>query len=82
MAEISVTDQEVEDWQHQIEDIVGWFDQLQAVDVSGVEPAAIADGKEQGSLRPDVPRAYENRDAIMESVPNKERSYVKVPKIM
>ncbi|KAK9827978.1 hypothetical protein WJX81_003879 [Elliptochloris bilobata] len=81
MAQISVTDEEVREWGPKLEQIVDWFDQLQAVDVEGVPPATRADLTEENLLRPDMPRTFDNREDMMAEVPDREGPFVKVPKI-
>lgn len=67
MAQLGITDAQVEEWGPQIESIVGWFDQLQQIDVSDVAPAVrgVVDddvGNEDGKcLRSDEPIEYDAR---------------------
>lgn len=67
MAQLGITDEQVEEWGPQIESIVGWFDQLQQIDVSDVAPAmrGVVDddiGNEDGKyLRTDEPIEYDAR---------------------
>lgn len=79
---MSVTDQEVKDWEPKINSILEWFGQLQDVDVSGIEPAIRADIHADNVLRDDVAVECESREELMAGVPEKENAYVKVPKIM
>ncbi|KAK4485889.1 hypothetical protein RD792_008540 [Penstemon davidsonii] len=57
------------------------FGQLQAVDLQSIEPAIRA-GTEGDNLRNDVPEIFDNRDAMIASVPSYEDSYIKVPKVL
>jgi len=82
MAHISVTDDEVADWEPKIQEIVGWFDQLQKIDTEGVEPCTRSSLAEMLAAGKDVPLDFENRDGLLEGVPDMEGPYVKVPKIM
>ncbi|BDA40673.1 probable glutamyl-tRNA(Gln) amidotransferase subunit C, chloroplastic [Coccomyxa sp. Obi] len=82
MAHISVTDEEVKEWEPQLQQIVSWFNQLQAVDVEGVPPAVRIDMEGENVLRPDKPVQYEAREAILSQVPETEGEFVKVPKIL
>ncbi|KAK9916877.1 hypothetical protein WJX75_008231 [Coccomyxa subellipsoidea] len=74
MAHISVTDEEVKEWEPQLQQIVSWFDQLQAVDVEGVPPAVRIDMEDQNVLRPDMAVEYDDREAVLSQVPAKEGS--------
>ncbi|MCO5584582.1 hypothetical protein L7F22_038513 [Adiantum nelumboides] len=58
---ITLTPQEVEDFQPQLQQLVGWFGQLQEVDLDSVLPALRADNLSQRPLRGDVPAPFENR---------------------
>lgn len=82
MAQIAVTAQEAEDWQSKIEDIVSWFDQLQAVELEDQDEYLQDTLTENNNLRNDEPRAYDNREAIMEAMPRRQGQYLKVPKIL
>lgn len=80
MAQIGITDEEVEEWTPQIGSIVEWFGELGKVDVTGVEPSLRAMG-EESTLREDVPVSFPNKEDLLKQVPDKEGVYVKVPKI-
>jgi len=82
MAHISVTDQEVAEWEPKIQEIVGWFDQLQKIDTEGVEPCTRSTLAEMLAAGKDEPKDFQNRDGLLEGVPDMEGPYVKVPKIM
>ncbi|KAI5084282.1 hypothetical protein GOP47_0000451 [Adiantum capillus-veneris] len=79
---ITLTPQEVEDFQPKLQQLVGWFGQLQEVDLDSVLPAVRADNLSQRPLREDVPTPFEERDAIFAAVPETEGPFVKVPKIL
>ncbi|CAK0734851.1 hypothetical protein CVIRNUC_000492 [Coccomyxa viridis] len=82
MAHISVTDEEVREWEPQLAKIVDWFAQLQAVDVEGVLPAVRADLPDENVTRKDEAVRYEDREGLMKQVPEMEGQFVKVPKIL
>ncbi|KAL0372156.1 UNVERIFIED_CONTAM: Glutamyl-tRNA(Gln) amidotransferase subunit C, chloroplastic/mitochondrial [Sesamum calycinum] len=92
-ARISLTPQEVDEFEPKIRQVVDWyplsqyiylrvFAQLQAVDLDSVEPAIRADTEGDDNLRDDVPEAFDNRDAIVAAVPTYEDHYIKVPKVL
>ncbi|GMI95006.1 hypothetical protein HRI_003169900 [Hibiscus trionum] len=80
-ARISLAPNEVEEFAPKIRQVVGWFGQLQAVDLDNVEPAIRAD-TEGGNLREDVPETFENKEGLIASVPSYEEPYIKVPKVL
>ncbi|KAJ4839309.1 hypothetical protein Tsubulata_018120 [Turnera subulata] len=57
------------------------FGQLQAADLSSVEPAIRAD-TEGDNLRDDIPQTFEKSEAIVAGVPSYEEPYIKVPKVL
>ncbi|CAL5225483.1 g8308 [Coccomyxa viridis] len=82
MAHISVTDEEVKEWEPQLAKIVDWFAQLQAVDVEGVPPALRADLSDENVTRPDEVVQYTDREGLLREVPEMQGEFVKVPKIL
>ncbi|KAB5514156.1 hypothetical protein DKX38_028062 [Salix brachista] len=80
-ARISLTPQQVEAFGPKIRQVIDWFGQIQAVDLDSVEPSIRA-GTEGDDLRHDNPETFENREAIIVSVPNYEDPYIKVPKVL
>lgn len=80
-ARISLNPNEVEEFAPKIRQVVDWFGQLQAVDLSSVEPAIRAD-TEGDNFRGDLPETFENREAMVASVPSYEEPYIKVPKVL
>lgn len=79
---ITLTPKEVQEFQPKLQQLVGWFGQLQEVDLDSVLPALRADNLSQRPLREDVPSPFDDRDAIFAAVPETEGPYVKVPKIL
>ncbi|XVF89136.1 hypothetical protein PTKIN_Ptkin19aG0106200 [Pterospermum kingtungense] len=80
-ARISLAPNEVEEFAPKIRQVIDWFGQLQAVDLDSVEPAIRAD-TEGDNLREDVPETFENKEALIASVPSFEEPYIKVPKVL
>ncbi|OMO86640.1 Aspartyl/glutamyl-tRNA(Asn/Gln) amidotransferase, C subunit [Corchorus olitorius] len=80
-ARISLSPNEVEEFAPKIQQVIDWFGQLQAVDLDNVEPAIRAD-TEGDNLREDVPETFENKEALIASVPSYEEPYIKVPKVL
>ncbi|KAH7574304.1 hypothetical protein ACOSP7_008384 [Xanthoceras sorbifolium] len=80
-ARISLTSQEVEEFGPKIRQVIDWFGQLQAVDLNSIDPAIRAD-TETDNLREDMPKTFENREAMIAAVPSYEEPYIKVPKVL
>ncbi|CAN1168667.1 Glutamyl-tRNA(Gln) amidotransferase subunit C, chloroplastic/mitochondrial [Linum perenne] len=85
-ARISLTQQEVDELGPKIQQVIGWFGQLQAVDLNRVEPgiraATAAEAEEGVNLRDDVPSTFPKTDAIIEGIPSYEEPYIRVPKVL
>lgn len=57
------------------------FGELQTVDVSNVPPAIRADVDAGNVLRADVEQQFQQRDELLEDVPDREGPFVRVPKV-
>ena len=71
-----------------VEAVVGWFDDLQQVDVEGVPPAVRPDLSGEGgsgaetSFRADVPEAFEGGEALRAAAPRVEGRLYRVNQLM
>uniref|UniRef100_A0A0A8YQF9 Glutamyl-tRNA(Gln) amidotransferase subunit C, chloroplastic/mitochondrial n=1 Tax=Arundo donax TaxID=35708 RepID=A0A0A8YQF9_ARUDO len=81
-ARISLSPQEAEEFAPKIRQVVGWFGQLQVVDLESIEPSLRAGTAAASSLREDKPETFANRDAIVEAIPNYDDPYIKVPRVL
>jgi aspartyl-tRNA(Asn)/glutamyl-tRNA(Gln) amidotransferase subunit C len=81
LARIAVSDEEVAALVPELNNILGWIEQLQEVDVSGVEPmtAVIANTLR---LRVDQVTDGGQRDAVLANAPNAEHGFFAVPKVI
>ena len=81
LARIAVTDAEVEALAPELNNILGWVEQLQEVDVSGVEPmTAVIPNTLR--LREDVVTDGGVRDAVLANAPLAEHGFFAVPKVI
>lgn len=81
LARIAVTDGEVEALVPELNNILGWIEQLQEVDVSGVEPMT--------AVIPNSLRLHDDavtdggvRDAVLANAPVAEHGFFAVPKVI
>jgi len=81
LARIAVSDAEVEAIAPELNNILGWVEQLQEVDVSGVEPMT-AVIPNQLRLRDDVVTDGGVRDAVLSNAPVAEHGFFAVPKVI
>ena len=81
LARISVSDPEVEALAPELSNILGWIEQLQEVDVAGIEPmtAVIPNALR---LRDDVVTEGGIRDEVLENAPVAEHGFFAVPKVI
>ena len=81
LARIAVTDGEVEAMVPELNNILGWIEQLGEVDVSGVEPmtAVIPNALR---LRADVVTDGGIRDKVLANAPAAEHGFFGVPKVI
>lgn len=81
LARIAVSDAEVEALAPELSNILGWIEQLQQVDVAGVEPMT-AVIPNQLRLRDDVVTEGDIRDEILANAPLAEHGFFAVPKVI
>ena len=81
LARIAVSDAEVEALAPELNNILGWVEQLQEVDVSGVEPmtAVIPNALR---LREDAISDGGIREAVLANAPVAEHGFFAVPKVI
>ena len=81
LARIAVTDREVEALVPELNNILGWVEQLQEVDVTGVEPmTAVIPNKLR--LRDDVVTDGGIQDQVLANAPVAEHGFFAVPKVI
>ena len=81
LARIAVTDAEVDALVPELNNILGWVEQLQEVDVTGVEPmTAVIPNKQR--LRDDVVSDGGIRDQVLANAPIAEHGFFAVPKVI
>jgi aspartyl-tRNA(Asn)/glutamyl-tRNA(Gln) amidotransferase subunit C len=81
LARIAVSDAEVEALAPELSNILGWIEQLQEVDVAGIEPMT-AVIPNQLRLRDDIVTAGGERDAVLANAPVAEHGFFAVPKVI
>jgi aspartyl-tRNA(Asn)/glutamyl-tRNA(Gln) amidotransferase subunit C len=81
LARIAASDAEVEAMMPELNNILGWIEQLGEVDTSAVQPmtAVIANSLR---LRDDVVNDGDRRDAVLANAPAAEHGFFGVPKVI
>ncbi len=81
LSRIAIGEAEAEAMVGELNDILGWVEQLGEVDVSGVEPmTAVIPNKTR--LRADVVTDGDVRDKVLANAPAREGSFFGVPKVI
>jgi aspartyl-tRNA(Asn)/glutamyl-tRNA(Gln) amidotransferase subunit C len=81
LARLELTDQEKESYASQLDAVVGYVNQLDAVDVKGVEPTCFM-VPEHDPLRDDVPGKSLPVDELMKNGPKVTDQFFAVPKVI
>lgn len=81
LARIAMTDGEIAELVPELNNILGWVDQLAEVDTDGVEPlTAVIDQKLR--LRDDVVDDGNVRDRVLANAPDAQHGFFAVPKVI
>lgn len=81
LARIKVPEIDLEPLAGELSDILAWIEQLNEVDVTGVEPmTSVAHLK--APMRADVVTDGGDRDAILKNAPQEARGFFAVPKVV
>lgn len=81
LARIAVTDEQVEAMVPELNNILGWIEQLGEVDTSAVQPMTAVIPNHQ-RLRDDVVTDGDVRDAVLKNAPQAEQGFFTVPKVI
>ena len=81
LSRISVSEEEAQAMVPELNNILGWVEQLGEVDVSGVEPmTAVIPNRQR--LRDDVVNDGDVRDKVLANAPQAEHGFFAVPKVI
>jgi len=81
LARIAMSDEEIERLAPELNNILGWVEQLAEVNTEGVEPlTAVIDLKLR--LRDDVVNDGNIRDAVLANAPEGQHGFFAVPKVI
>ena len=81
LARIAMSEEEVERLVPELNNILGWVEQLGEVDTDGVEPLAMVI-EQKLRLREDAVTDGDCRDAILANAPDAEHGFFAVPKVI
>jgi aspartyl-tRNA(Asn)/glutamyl-tRNA(Gln) amidotransferase subunit C len=81
LARIAMSDEEIERLAPELNNILGWVEQLAEVNTDGVEPlTAVIDQKLR--LRDDIVDDGNIRDAVLANAPEAQHGFFAVPKVI
>lgn len=81
LARIAMSEEEAERLKPELNNILGWVEQLGEVDTSGVEPLSVVIAN-QTRMRDDVVTDGDKRDDILANAPLAEHGFFAVPKVI
>ena len=82
LAQLDLTDEEIESFQAEISELLQYVEQLQAVDISGFQPTTQVTGLSDVT-RPDEEYDYGmSRDDLLSNVPEVENGQIKVKRVI
>jgi len=81
LARLNLTEEESVTFQRQIEDILGYINKLEELDIDNIEPTAHA-APVFDRIREDVTKESLDRDAFLNIAPSVSNDQLKVPKVI
>jgi len=81
LSKLELTDLQLEKFTKELEAIVGYVEQLQEVDVTGLEPTSQVNGL-TNVMRPDEVRQYQTPEELLKNAPDAESGHIKTKRII
>ncbi len=81
LSKLELTDKQLERFRVELQQIVGYVEQLQAVDVSGLQPTNQVTGL-TNVTRPDEIKEYASREELLKNLPAQENGQIKVKRMI
>lgn len=81
LSSLALADDEVDELRQDLENIIGYIEQLGELDTAGVEPTYQVTGLEN-VWREDEVKPGISRDELLELAPEKQNNQVKVPQVL
>jgi len=82
LARLRVEPAEEERYVRELQAILTYVEQLQALDVSKIEPTSTVIAGAPPELRPDEERPCDVREQVLEQAPDREGDYFRVPRVV
>ncbi|MDX1679308.1 MAG: Asp-tRNA(Asn)/Glu-tRNA(Gln) amidotransferase subunit GatC [Akkermansiaceae bacterium] len=81
LARLELSDEEVAEFQPQLDAIMDYVDELKKLDVAGIEPTAHP-APVFGRMREDSPHQSLPREAVLRNAPDQAQNQIRVPKVV
>jgi len=82
LARLRIEPSEEERYARELDGILGFVEQLQALDVAGIEPTSQVTEGARPALRPDEVCRFGARDEALDGAPERDGDYFKVPRVV
>jgi aspartyl-tRNA(Asn)/glutamyl-tRNA(Gln) amidotransferase subunit C len=82
LARLRIEPSEEERYARELDGILGYVEQLQALDIAGIEPTSQVTEGAPPALRPDEVRPSDVRDEALKGAPDRDGDYFKVPQVV
>ena len=84
LANLELTDAEVDSYRSQIDDILTYIDKLNEIDTSGVQPLTqvVAAAEDDSAPREDVVVRADIISEVLQGAPDPEAPYFRVPRVI
>lgn len=82
LARLRVDPEEEERWVRELGDILKYVEQLQALDISGIEPTSQVGTGAPAPLRPDEARPCDVREEVLREAPDRDGDFFQVPQVV
>lgn len=82
LAKLPLAEDEIEQFTKEINEILGYVEQLQKVDVAGLEPTYQVTGLERVTRPDEVVNYGPSPKELLANVPTTENSYIKVKRVL
>lgn len=81
LCKLELTEDQIVKFQPELEAILGYVEQLQSVDVSGLEPTNQVTGL-TNVTRPDEIMEYASQEELLKNLPQREDNLIKVNRVL
>ena len=81
LSKLELTDEQVEKFRGEIESIVGYVEQLQSVDVTGLKPTNQVTGLTNVTRKDEI-EEYAGREELLKNLPASQNGQIKVNRII